>query len=75
MPDARSRPRTVLGFAPLRRAVSILRDVGVGVLSLDAYEAYVEHRRRHHADEPLLSRAEFFRRDQAERWEGVRRCC
>lgn len=40
----------------------------------DAYERYLEHHRRHHDGEPL-GRAEYFRRSQREKWDGVRRCC
>jgi uncharacterized short protein YbdD (DUF466 family) len=71
-PPSSSLRRT---FAPFLRAACVLREVGVGVLALDAYETYVAHRRRHHPDEAVLSREEFFRRDQADRWNGVRRCC
>ncbi len=42
----------------------------------DAYERYVEHWRRHHADGGApLSRAAFCREEQRRKWEGVRRCC
>jgi uncharacterized short protein YbdD (DUF466 family) len=41
----------------------------------DAYERYLEHHSAHHADQPPLTRAEFFRRWQEEKWSGTRRCC
>ncbi|MBI5918819.1 MAG: YbdD/YjiX family protein [Nitrosomonadales bacterium] len=41
----------------------------------DAYERYLAHHATHHADTPPLSRAEYFRRREQEKWEGVRRCC
>jgi len=41
----------------------------------DAYERYVRHHQAHHADEPLLTRAEFFRQWQDKKWNGVKRCC
>ena len=41
----------------------------------DAYERYVRHHQVHHADEPLLTRAEFFRQWQDKKWNGVKRCC
>jgi uncharacterized short protein YbdD (DUF466 family) len=40
----------------------------------DAYERYLAHHCQHH-DGPPLSRAEFFRQSQREKWDGVRRCC
>ena len=41
----------------------------------DAYERYLAHCREHHPDRAPLGRGEFFRAEQARRWEGVRRCC
>jgi uncharacterized short protein YbdD (DUF466 family) len=41
----------------------------------DAYERYLAHRAACHADAVPLSRAEYFRRREREKWEGVRRCC
>ena len=43
----------------------------------DEYERYLEHWRREHdgGDSQPLSRREFFRLRQSERWNGVRRCC
>jgi uncharacterized short protein YbdD (DUF466 family) len=41
----------------------------------DAYERYLAHQDTHHAGEPTLTRAEFFRRRQEEEWRGTRRCC
>lgn len=41
----------------------------------DAYERYLAHQVAHHPEMPLLSRREYFRRSEREKWEGVRRCC
>jgi len=44
----------------------------------DMYERYLAHYAEHHAgetEEPPLSRAEFFRQWQDEKWQGVKRCC
>lgn len=42
----------------------------------DAYERYLAHFTAHHADEgEPLSRGEFFKRWQDEKWTGVKRCC
>ena len=43
----------------------------------DEYERYLGHWRREHGDEggEPLTRREFFRLRQSERWNGVRRCC
>jgi len=42
----------------------------------DAYERYVEHWRRHHANDGApLSRTAFYREEQRRKWEGIRRCC
>jgi uncharacterized short protein YbdD (DUF466 family) len=45
----------------------------------DVYERYLAHYAEHHADEvdgtPPLSRAEFFRQWQDQKWQGIKRCC
>ena len=41
----------------------------------DAYERYLAHHAAEHPEAPLLTRAEFFRRWQDEKWSGMRRCC
>lgn len=41
----------------------------------DAYERYLVHHAASHADIPPLSRREYFRRSERDKWEGVRRCC
>lgn len=40
----------------------------------DAYERYLKHFQEHHQGEPL-SKKEFFKRWQDEKWQGVKRCC
>lgn len=52
-----------------------LRDVVMGASGLAAYEQYIAHLRAHHPDVIPMSRATFFRAEQAARWEGIRRCC
>jgi uncharacterized short protein YbdD (DUF466 family) len=49
------------------------------MVGLPDYATYVEHRRRYHPGEPIMSRADFFRDCQARRYSpaagrGVR-CC
>lgn len=45
----------------------------------DLYERYLTHYAEHHAHEaegaPPLSRAEFFRQWQDNKWQGIKRCC
>lgn len=41
----------------------------------DAYERYLRHHAEAHPDEPVLSAKAFFKREQENQWNGVRRCC
>jgi Uncharacterized small protein len=41
----------------------------------DAYERYLAHHAATHPGEPVLSRKEYFRREQERKWGGIRRCC
>jgi len=41
----------------------------------DAYERYLAHHVREHADRLPLSRRAFFRESQQRKWSGVSRCC
>ena len=48
----------------------------------DAYEQYVLHYQQHYTElidaqhqQPLLSRAAFFKQWQEKKWTGVKRCC
>jgi uncharacterized short protein YbdD (DUF466 family) len=41
----------------------------------DAFERYLAHHHKHHADIEPMDRAAFFRSEQKRKWEGVRRCC
>ena len=59
----------------LRRLAAAAADVMRGATGADAYDRYLAHQRAHHPRETPLSRAEFFRRETSERWDGVRRCC
>ena len=49
------------------------------MVGLPDYATYVEHRRRHHPGEPVMSREAFFRDRQARRYSpsagGGVRCC
>jgi uncharacterized short protein YbdD (DUF466 family) len=59
----------------LYHARRVVADVWLGLSGQYAYEQYVEHRRRHHPEQPIATREEFFRRELTEGWEGIRRCC
>ena len=41
----------------------------------DAYERYIAHRKLAHAGEPPLTRQQFFKMRQDEKWSKVSRCC
>ena len=41
----------------------------------DAYERYLEHHHRHHANQPLLDRRAFYLAEQQRKWNGIKRCC
>jgi uncharacterized short protein YbdD (DUF466 family) len=45
----------------------------------DVYERYLAHYAEHHDYEadgaPPLSRAEFFKQWQDQKWQGIKRCC
>jgi uncharacterized short protein YbdD (DUF466 family) len=47
----------------------------------DAYEQYLRHYAQHHQAgaehvyHPPLSKADFFKQWQDEKWNGVKRCC
>ncbi len=41
----------------------------------DAYERYLSHHAACHASLPVLTRKEYFRMREEEKWGGVRRCC
>jgi uncharacterized short protein YbdD (DUF466 family) len=41
----------------------------------DAYERYLAHHRAQHPDVRPMTRREFFRRRQDEKWSKVSRCC
>lgn len=76
---------------PLRRALhpelfaALLRDIHPKFRTVwrvirqlsgdDAYERYLAHHATCHASMPALTRKEYFRRREEEKWGGVRRCC
>jgi uncharacterized short protein YbdD (DUF466 family) len=41
----------------------------------DAYERYVEHMALDHPGQPTMSRAQYFRLRQEQKWDGIKRCC
>jgi len=41
----------------------------------DAYERYLVHRQQAHAGEAPLTRQQFFKKRQEEKWGKVSRCC
>jgi uncharacterized short protein YbdD (DUF466 family) len=41
----------------------------------DAYERYLLHQLSQHPDKTPLSKAEFFKQWQNEKWSGIKRCC
>jgi uncharacterized short protein YbdD (DUF466 family) len=57
---------------------SMLRRCWRGIRRLsgdDAYERYLAHHAEHHPDTSPLSREEFFKQWQDNKWKGVKRCC
>jgi uncharacterized short protein YbdD (DUF466 family) len=55
----------------LRRAWQYLRQV----TGDDAYERYVAHHGERHPGETLLTREQYFRQRQDEKWSKISRCC
>lgn len=55
----------------LKRAWSYLREV----TGDDAYERYLAHQMQSHPDEQPLTREQYFRQRQDEKWSKVSRCC
>ena len=41
----------------------------------DAYDRYLAHHGAHHAGTTPMSRKEFFRQQQQNKWSGIKRCC
>ncbi|HEY7639341.1 MAG TPA: YbdD/YjiX family protein [Steroidobacteraceae bacterium] len=41
----------------------------------DAYERYVDHCSQAHSRDALLTRQEFYKRQQETKWSGISRCC
>jgi uncharacterized short protein YbdD (DUF466 family) len=41
----------------------------------DAYERYLAHHRNEHPDAAPLTREQYFRKRQDEKWSKVSRCC
>jgi uncharacterized short protein YbdD (DUF466 family) len=55
----------------IRRAWRYLREVSGD----DAYERYLAHHRERHPGVPPLTREQYFRRRQDEKWSKISRCC
>jgi uncharacterized short protein YbdD (DUF466 family) len=58
-----------------RRLLTVARDVIRGACGTDGYRMYVAHLAARHPHETPLTREQFFRRETASRWDGVKRCC
>lgn len=41
----------------------------------DAYERYLAHQRAHHHGKRAMTRREYFKQRQDEKWSKVSRCC
>jgi uncharacterized short protein YbdD (DUF466 family) len=55
----------------LRYAWAFLRQVSGD----DAYERYLDHMARCHAEEPVMTRAQYFAFRLDEKWQRISRCC
>jgi uncharacterized short protein YbdD (DUF466 family) len=61
---------------PIRDAFTQLAHAFRLMIGIPDYEKYVEHRRRHHPTQPIMSYKEFFRDRQRKRYEGgAGKCC
>lgn len=53
-----------------------VKQTGRLMVGLPDYDAYVEHRRRNHPDQPVMTYEAFFRERQLSRYSGANgRCC
>ena len=60
----------------LRKFCSLIWTWVRAVSGDDAYDRYLQHWRHAHFGEPApLNRRQFQRERQAERWNGIKRCC
>jgi uncharacterized short protein YbdD (DUF466 family) len=59
----------------LRVILKRLRQFLGGATGEGEYERYCAHLAKAHPEVPRPSRGEFFRTAQADRWQGVKRCC
>lgn len=41
----------------------------------DAYERYLDHHRAHHPGQAPLTRRDYYRQQQENKWSKVSRCC
>lgn len=57
--------------AELKRAWGYIRQV----TGDDAYERYLAHQSQSHPDHAPLTREQYFRQRQDEKWSKVSRCC
>ena len=59
----------------LKRRLNLLWHYLRQVTGDDAFERYIAHRKRAHAGEAPLTRRQFFKLRQEEKWSKVSRCC
>jgi len=63
----------------LKMVLKRLQQTGRLMVGVPDYDHYVEHRRAHHPDLPVMSYEEFFRERQKSRYAGedgkIGRCC
>jgi len=66
-------------MSPLKTLADGLRRTARLMVGVPDYEVYVEHRKRSHPGEPIMSYEEFFRERQQSRYGGqtgkINRCC
>jgi uncharacterized short protein YbdD (DUF466 family) len=78
-PALRSDPRgKELRWAPASLAWRTMRAVWQFVRQAsgdDAYERYREHILRVHADQPAMTRSEYYRFRTEQKWSRLTRCC
>ena len=61
--------------AELKQRLKLLWHYLRQVTGDDAYERYITHQKIAHADGPPLTRQQFFKQRQDEKWSKVSRCC
>ena len=59
------------GYRMIQSVWSFIRSISRD----NAYELYLEHQQDAHPDVPLLSRRDFYVREEQRKWGGITRCC